>query len=216
MSIFFGSNTGTCQGLADRLVATALQHGFTCTTQPLNDAVGGLPITHPVVILSSTHYEGLPPGNAAQFVKWIKDQQSDRFREVHYAVFGCGNREWQHTYQATPIFLDSRLKELGAQAVAERGLADAGEGNIFADFDTWQSDHLWPGITLVYGQQAMHDGIFDAPDTKVHQASIQGPSSTRALRWCDVIRSSRNSSRPWYSTPVFAAQNTRFTWRNYG
>ncbi|KAI0470590.1 cytochrome P450 [Xylariaceae sp. FL0804] len=161
MYIFFGSNTGTCQQLADRLVATAIQRGFTCTVKPLNDAIGELPTTHPVIIISSTHYEGQPPDNAAKFVKWLLDHQGGTFEAVQYAVFGCGNREWQHTYQATPTFLDNRFRELGAKAVADRGLTDAGEGNMFADFDTWQSDHLWPGIAHTYGYQGVTHGLLD-------------------------------------------------------
>lgn len=61
MSIFFGSNTGTCQSLADRLATSALQRGFRCTVKPLNEAVENIP-HNPVVFISSTHYEGHPPG----------------------------------------------------------------------------------------------------------------------------------------------------------
>ncbi|CAJ2500259.1 Uu.00g031120.m01.CDS01 [Anthostomella pinea] len=112
-----------------------------------------------------------------QFVKWLTHQEGGSFRPVQYAVFGCGNREWQHTYQATSIFLDNRLKELGAQAVADRGQVDAGEGNIFADFDTWQTDHLWPGIANIHGNQWVHDGLLDTVDTEPLDNNYQNPNS---------------------------------------
>lgn len=38
----------------------------------------------------------------------------------------------------------------GAAALAPRGVADVTEGNILSDFDAWQADHLWPGISRVY------------------------------------------------------------------
>lgn len=62
MFIFFGSNTGTCQDLAERLAVSALQRGFNCTARSLDNAVDVLPQGHPVIIISSTHYEGQPPG----------------------------------------------------------------------------------------------------------------------------------------------------------
>lgn len=62
MSIFYGSNTGTCEGLASRLAATAPQHGFRATVQPLDAAEKNIPKDRPVVIITSTMYEGQAPG----------------------------------------------------------------------------------------------------------------------------------------------------------
>lgn len=62
MSIFYGSNTGTCEGLASRLAITALQHGFKGTVQPLDEAKNNIPKDRPVVMITSTMYEGQAPG----------------------------------------------------------------------------------------------------------------------------------------------------------
>lgn len=62
MSIFFGSNTGTCEGLAERLATSALQRGYQSTIKPLNEGVDAVPIGDPVIFISSSHYEGQPPG----------------------------------------------------------------------------------------------------------------------------------------------------------
>lgn len=42
------------------------------------------------------------------------------------------------------------MREKGAQALAARGEADVTEGSILSDFDTWQTDCLWPGISEAY------------------------------------------------------------------
>lgn len=42
------------------------------------------------------------------------------------------------------------MHENGAQALAPRGEADVTEGSILSDFDTWQTDCLWPGISEEY------------------------------------------------------------------
>lgn len=62
ISIFYGSNTGTCESLASRLAMTALQHGFKGTVQPLDEAKNNIPKDRPVVMITSTMYEGQPPG----------------------------------------------------------------------------------------------------------------------------------------------------------
>lgn len=64
MSIFYGSNTGTCESLAERLAVFARQRGFKCTVKALNEAVDRIPIGQPVIFVSSTHYEGQPPGQS--------------------------------------------------------------------------------------------------------------------------------------------------------
>jgi cytochrome P450/NADPH-cytochrome P450 reductase len=54
MSIFYGSNTGTCESLASRLAMTAVQHGFRCDVDPLDKAKNNIPKDRPVVIITST------------------------------------------------------------------------------------------------------------------------------------------------------------------
>lgn len=63
LSIFYGSNTGTCESLASRLAMTALQHGFKGTVQPMDKAKNSIPKDRPVVMITSTMYEGQAPGN---------------------------------------------------------------------------------------------------------------------------------------------------------
>ncbi|KAK5243947.1 hypothetical protein LTR40_003642 [Exophiala xenobiotica] len=67
ISIFYGSNTGTCESMAASLAASASSHGFVPKVQILDEAVGVLPRDGPVVIITSS-YEGEPPDNAVHFV----------------------------------------------------------------------------------------------------------------------------------------------------
>jgi len=62
MSIFYGSNTGTCEGLAGRLAVLGSQRGFKCSIGPLKEATDRISKDHPVIVITSSHYEGLPPG----------------------------------------------------------------------------------------------------------------------------------------------------------
>lgn len=75
LSIFYGSNTGTCQGLADWLAIIAPQHGFQATVKTLDEAEGNVPKDRPVVLITSTMYEGKAPDNGGKFVKWLEDDE---------------------------------------------------------------------------------------------------------------------------------------------
>lgn len=63
MDIYFGSSTGTCRGLTEQLAKAALQRGFNCTIQVLDQAVDMVPTDRPVAFITSTQYEGQPPGS---------------------------------------------------------------------------------------------------------------------------------------------------------
>lgn len=91
LSIYYGSNTGTCEAMANSLASSAAAHGFQAKVDILDKATDALPKQGPVVIITSS-YEGEPPDNAAHFVSWLKSLQGTATSGVKYAVFGCGNR----------------------------------------------------------------------------------------------------------------------------
>ena len=45
------------------------------------------------------------------------------------------------------------LEERGAQRLAERGQADANDGDLFDTFDNWQYEKLWPAVSKAFGKQ---------------------------------------------------------------
>jgi cytochrome P450/NADPH-cytochrome P450 reductase len=95
LSIFYGSNTGTCEAMANSLASSASSHGFEAKIDILDKATSALPKEGPVVVITSS-YEGEPPDNAAHFVSWLKSLKGEEAKGVKYAVFGCGNREYNH------------------------------------------------------------------------------------------------------------------------
>ena len=92
MKILYGSNTGTCEALAQSLASSAPEYGFTATVASMDDGVSALSKDVPVVIFTAS-YEGLPPDNAGQFVQWISSDKKLELEGVAYAVFGVGNSE---------------------------------------------------------------------------------------------------------------------------
>ena len=90
MKILYGSNTGTCEALAQSLASSAPEYGFTATVSSMDDGVSALDKDVPVVVFTAS-YEGLPPDNAGQFVQWISSDRKPDLEGVAFAVFGVGN-----------------------------------------------------------------------------------------------------------------------------
>lgn len=93
MSIFYGSNTGTCEALAQTLANAASSHGYSGRVAVLDAATDALPHDEPVVIITAS-YEGEPADNAAHFMQWLRNLKGSEIEGVQYAVFGCGHRKY--------------------------------------------------------------------------------------------------------------------------
>jgi cytochrome P450/NADPH-cytochrome P450 reductase len=169
ISIFYGSNSGTCEGLSQTLAGAAASHGYQANVQPLDSAVDRFPTDQPVVLISAS-YEGQPPDNAAQFVQWLKTVDASKVKNSQFAVFGCGHHDWFSTFQKVPKLLDSILTEKGATPIVQRGETDVALGKIFDDFDEWQDNLLWPAIT----------GAASSDVTEIDALDMEINNSTRA------------------------------------
>ncbi|EXJ56269.1 uncharacterized protein A1O5_12725 [Cladophialophora psammophila CBS 110553] len=162
MLILYGSNSGTCEGLAQGFASSAGNRGFNATVKSLDAAVDQLPSNQPVVVITSS-YEGNAPDNAAGFVEWLKTVDAAKVKNVQFAVFGCGHRDWVTTFQKIPKLIDAELAAKGGKQIAERGQSDVAEGNVFDDFDAWQDEKLWPALCVDAGA----DDISEALDMEI-------------------------------------------------
>lgn len=88
--ILFGSNTETCEAVAQAIADSAPGNGFKAEVHGLDTAVSSLSGDVPVVIVTAS-YEGLPPDNATHFVEWLKSNPAEEVKGVKYCVFGVGN-----------------------------------------------------------------------------------------------------------------------------
>ncbi|KAH7318103.1 cytochrome P450 [Stachybotrys elegans] len=153
LTILYGSNSGTCEALAQRIATDATSHGFSAKmVASLDTCTDKLPKDQPVVIVTAS-YEGQPPDNARGFVSWLTglDKETSPLEGVSYAVFGCGHRDWTQTFHRVPKLVDDTLEEMGAKRLVPLGLADAGGSELFSDFETWADDTFWPALQSKYG-----------------------------------------------------------------
>ncbi|KAJ0372993.1 hypothetical protein COL26b_008870 [Colletotrichum chrysophilum] len=156
LAVFYGSNSGTCEFMAQRLASDAQSHGFSATVDSLDTAREALPTDRPVVIVTSS-YEGQPPHNAALFVDWLTNLKGKELENVSYAVYGCGHADWVKTHQRIPKLVDSSLAERGATQLIPLGTTDAKDRDMFSDFEAWEDDMLWPALVKRFGGQSQAD-----------------------------------------------------------
>jgi cytochrome P450 / NADPH-cytochrome P450 reductase len=178
--LLYGSNLGSAEELATRVADLAEVNGFSTKLAPLDDFVGKLPAQGGVLIFCAS-YNGAPPDNATQFVKWLGgDLPKDAFAKVRYAVFGCGNSDWAATYQSIPRFIDEQLAAHGARGVYVRGEGDA-RGDLDGEFESWFAK-LAPLATKEFGIDSNFSrSADDEPLYKIEPVAPSAVNATVAL-----------------------------------
>ena len=93
MTILYGSNTGTCEALAQTLAGGASSRGYNPTVKTMDSAAGNIPKDQPVVVITAS-YEGQPTDNAVYFMEWLQGLEGNQLEGMKYTVFGCGHRKY--------------------------------------------------------------------------------------------------------------------------
>ncbi|KZO97714.1 cytochrome P450 [Calocera viscosa TUFC12733] len=187
LHVFFGSNSGSCEGFGQQLVSDAPTYGFAATLAALDSLEDPTKILRdgPVVIITAS-YEGQPPDNAVHFVQSIINMSPDSrpMQGLKFAVFGAGNHDWARTYQRIPKLVDALLEELGAERLVPLGEGDAGAADLFDSFDVWEKN-LWPALGKAFSTTApTADTAADAEDDLV--VTITGIARNSRLRQPDL------------------------------
>jgi cytochrome P450/NADPH-cytochrome P450 reductase len=175
--VLYGSNLGTAEELAIRVADLAEVNGFATKLAALDDFAGRLP-EHGGVLIFCASYNGAPPDNATQFVKWLgSGLPKGAFAKVRYAVFGCGNSDWAATYQSIPRMIDEQLAAHGARSVYARGEGDA-RSDLDGQFESWFAK-LAPLATKEFGLESNFSRSAD--DEPLYKIEPVAPSAVNAI-----------------------------------
>lgn len=99
-----------------------------------------------VVLLFATYGDGDPTDDAMDFMEWLSAEaeiESEVVRGLKFAVFGLGNRQYEH-FNATGKQLYKDLAAAGGEAIVKRGEGDD-DADIEADFADWREE-LWTAL----------------------------------------------------------------------
>lgn len=147
--VLFGSQTGTARRLAHKLAASLrTRHGIFLEVVDLKSYDPDDLVSEPVALILLSTYEGaegaVPPESARYFCQWSRESaQDERFgmlflKDVKYAVFGCGNREYgPDRFNAAARALDADLARLGGNRLLRRCDGDESSGRMEDQFHEW-------------------------------------------------------------------------------
>ncbi len=160
VTVLHASLTGTAKGFATELAETITNNTttlskFRAVARDLgeySDSAGAdvedqLQAEQIVVFVLATYEGGVAPGRSAGFVHWLTDFSND-FRVnkkmlagVRFAVFGCGNSDYDKNFNAVAKAVNNSMLLLGAQQLYKRGDGDDSL-NMGTQFIQWQGNVL--------------------------------------------------------------------------
>ncbi|MDT0330138.1 cytochrome P450 [Nocardiopsis lambiniae] len=210
LTVLYGSNLGTCAGLARDLAADAAEAGFAPRVRALDEATGALdPADGPVLIVAAS-YNGRPTDDAVAFLEWLPTLGPGDLDGLRHAVLGVGDRNWSATYQRIPTLLDDHLGAAGSTRLAERAVADtSGDfASVVTDWTTRVLDLLLDAhgapvadagapVEPGEGADAPPYALVDAPATALDGlAARHGLRPMRILAVGDLADTSHPLGRP--------------------
>ncbi|KAL9616756.1 MAG: hypothetical protein Q9160_008413 [Pyrenula sp. 1 TL-2023] len=140
--IFWGSQSGTAEGLA-RQLARECQSRF--SLQPLvadlsdydPHTIARIPPTKFAIFILSTYGEGDPSDNTTNFWEWVRTNSEVPLQSLRYAAFGLGNSNYKYFNRVVDV-VTGALDNLGATLMLPVGKADDANGSTKEDFLTWK------------------------------------------------------------------------------
>lgn len=173
--VFFGSQTGNSQDLAERLAKEGhSRFGLQTMVADLEEydyeALVNLGPNKAAIFILSSYGEGEPTDNAIQFFEFITAESDEpSLDNMQYAIFGLGNSTYEH-YNLVARKVDASLTQRGAKRIGTLGEGDDANGSTENEFLTWK-DAMWEvmGSTMDLQEQR---SIFEPSFTVLETESV--------------------------------------------
>ena len=147
MTVLFGTETGNCKGLAEKVATKGEKNGVKVDVFDLADySVEDLAqLSGPVLFIISTWDDGEPPPSAKPFCEALLSTEID-VSGMNYTVLALGDTEYP-LYCECGKQIDARLAALGAKPILER--TDLGE-DFMVGYIGW-SKKFWKTLAGFFG-----------------------------------------------------------------
>jgi sulfite reductase (NADPH) flavoprotein alpha-component len=120
LTILYGSQTGTAEGLAKRTAKAAEARGFLPKLVCMDKyESANLPAAENVLVITSTYGDGEPPDNAQSFWSYLSGESAPRLERTHFSVLALGDTNYPAFCQFGKL-CDERFEQLGAQRLHPR------------------------------------------------------------------------------------------------
>ncbi len=195
VTVLFSSQTGNARRAAEALHAKLEAAGLPARLLRADAyATRELASERLLYIVISTQGEGDPPDDAIGFTEFLSGKRAPKLPELKFAVLGLGDTSYAD-FCGIARKLDARLAELGAQRMADVGLADL-------DIDTVAGP--WSEAALDQAREVLKDNAHTAHAT-AHLATVTplrpAPGWTQQRPFpAEVLANQRISGREFKGT----------------
>ena len=139
VTVIYGSQTGTAEGLAKKLVKTLKKGNFETEIHDMAQYDRArLTQEKNLLIITSTYGDGEPPDTAAELHGWLMSDAAPKLNGVSYSVLALGDSSYPD-FCKCGIEFDTRLSALGANRIYSRIDVDVDADAPFAE---WSSSIL--------------------------------------------------------------------------
>ncbi|ADQ80681.1 sulfite reductase (NADPH) flavoprotein, alpha chain [Paludibacter propionicigenes WB4] len=139
LTILYGSRTGNGEGLAKKALKMATEQGLNATIKSMADyKVRDLQSEKNLLVIVSTHGEGVPPFAARELHEFIYSKRAPKLENTTFAVLALGDSSYFQFCKTGKDF-DEQLEKLGAKRLVPR---------IACDVDFEEAAENWLKATL--------------------------------------------------------------------
>ena len=157
VTVMYGSQTGTAEGLAKKLVKSLKKGNF---EPEIHDMAtydrGRLQGEKILLIITSTYGDGEPPDSAAELHGWLMGDGAPRLEGVSYSVLALGDSGYPD-FCKCGIEFDTRLSELGANRLHARIDVDVDPDQPYAEWSAGVLATLAPSVSSPAGDTTHAD-----------------------------------------------------------
>lgn len=138
VTIFYGTESGNCEALAEKAVKAAKKKGLKATMKNLSESSpADFVKAQNIGIIISTWGDGEPPEAAESFYETFMKEKTD-LKGVKFSVCSLGDTSYDKFCQTGKDF-DKRLEDLGAERIADRVDCDV---DFDDSYDEWEASFL--------------------------------------------------------------------------
>jgi sulfite reductase (NADPH) flavoprotein alpha-component len=185
VTVLFGSQTGTAEGLAKKLVKTLKKGNFEPNMQDMSTYdTERLPKENNLLVITSTYGDGEPPDSALEFHTWLMGDKAPRLEGVNFSVLSLGDSSYPDFCQCGTD-LDLRLEALGASRIYPRVDVDVDYDEPYAEWSAGIIGILAPDASAVAANGAAVDKIEEVgyskknpfPSVVLKNYNLNGPGA---------------------------------------
>jgi sulfite reductase (NADPH) flavoprotein alpha-component len=136
VTVLFGSQTGTAEGLAKKLMKTLKKGNFEPNLQDMATYEKERLVNEKnILLITSTYGDGEPPDSALEFHTWLMSDAASKLEGLSFSVLSLGDSSYPDFCQCG-IEFDTRFEQLGATRLYPRVDVDVDPDAPYAEWSS--------------------------------------------------------------------------------